>query len=431
MSGRQCPFCHSALSPRARFCPSCGKPLPTPSEPPVEAGLASGRQVRLVGERLDLHELRHVVEASVRWWQQSMHDPDALSRERAAAAIEELSQILHSLSRQIERGQQTVQITKRLPTLRLAEQGCPTCAHTNRAAAKFCLRCGTVLSGTTHAAPPRGIPMTLRLLIAARTHPGRIRPTNQDSVAASALALNDQTTAYLCLVADGMGGAKAGEYASRVATEVTRAYLQRELRDHPPQHDRAWQDLLRKAVLDANQKVYQDSRADQAREGMGTTLTIALVVGDRVHIASVGDSRLYLFNQAGVTDDGAPAAQLTSDHSLVARLVDIGQLTPEEARVHPQRNILYRSIGTDPTVEVDTRSEQLEPGDVMVICSDGLVNHVSDTELMRVVLSQPDPDLACEQLVALANAGGGRDNISVVVVRVTATERAVAQVGSA
>jgi protein phosphatase len=164
---------------------------------------------------------------------------------------------------------------------------------------------------------------------------------------------------------------------------------------------------------------------------MGTTLTIALVVGDRLHIASVGDSRLYLFNQAGVTDDGAPAAQLTSDHSLVARLVDIGQLTPEEARVHPQRNILYRSIGTDPTVEVDTRSEQLEPGDVMVICSDGLVNHVSDAELMRVVLSQPDPDLACEQLVALANAGGGRDNISVVVVRVTATERAVAQVGSA
>src|SRR5262249_35600306 len=147
-------------------------------------------------------------------------------------------------------------------------------------------------------------------------------------------------------------------------------------------------------------------------------LTMALIAGERVHIASVGDSRAYLFNPAGVTEDGATAAQLTSDHSLVARLVDIGQITAEQARTHPQRNLLYRSIGTDPSVEVDTRSEQLEPGDSILLCSDGLVVHVRDEELAQIVLTQPDPARACEQLIALANARGGTDNISVVIGRV-------------
>jgi serine/threonine protein phosphatase PrpC len=151
---------------------------------------------------------------------------------------------------------------------------------------------------------------------------------------------------------------------------------------------------------------------------MGTTLTIALIVGDRLYVASVGDSRAYLINASGVTEDGATAAQLTSDHSLVARLVDIGQITAEQARTHPQRNLLYRSIGTDPSVEVDTLSEQLEPGDVLLLCSDGLVNHVRDEEIARCALEQRDPGRACEQLVALANERGGRDNISVVIVRV-------------
>ncbi|MEN9936320.1 MAG: hypothetical protein RLZZ387_2899, partial [Chloroflexota bacterium] len=141
-------------------------------------------------------------------------------------------------------------------------------------------------------------------------------------------------------------------------------------------------------------------------------------VGDRLHLASVGDSRAYLFNLGGVTEDGALSAQLTSDHSLVARLVDIGQITAEQARTHPQRNILYRSIGTDPSVAIDTRSEHLEPGDVLLLCSDGLFNHVLDEEIAQIVLQQPDPERAADTLVALANERGGRDNISVVIVRV-------------
>jgi protein phosphatase len=157
---------------------------------------------------------------------------------------------------------------------------------------------------------------------------------------------------------------------------------------------------------------------------MGTTLTATLIVGERVHIASVGDSRAYLINAAGVTEDGATSAQLTSDHSLVARLVDIGQITPEQARTHPQRNLLYRSIGTDPSVDVDTRSEQLKAGDVILLCSDGLINTVEDAEMARIATEQTDPQRACDQLVALANERGGSDNISVLIVRVESASEA-------
>ena len=260
---------------------------------------------------------------------------------------------------------------------------------------------------------------TLTFTVAARTDTGRVRHQNQDSVYTGAIPLPDGQQAYLCLVADGMGGAAAGEYASRLAADVSRAYLEQESASHAPATDAAWQALLRDAVRAANRQIYDAARTDAARRGMGTTLTMALLVGDRLHIASVGDSRAYLLNTDGVTDDGAPSAQLTSDHSLVARLVDIGQLTPEQARVHPQRNILYRSIGTDPSVDVDTRSEALEPGDIVLLCSDGLVNHVSDEEIAQIALGETDLDRAVMRLVSLANERGGRDNISVVMVRVS------------
>lgn len=258
----------------------------------------------------------------------------------------------------------------------------------------------------------------LTFQIVARTDTGRVRQQNQDAVYTGEIDLPGQQKAHLCLVADGMGGAAAGEYASRLAADVSRAYLERESANHPPPTDEAWQALLRDAVRAANRRIYDAAHADTARRGMGTTLTIALLVGDRLHIASVGDSRAYLLNLSGVTDDGSPAAQLTSDHSLVARLVDIGQLTPEQARTHPQRNILYRSIGTDPSVDVDTRSEALEPGDIVLLCSDGLVNHVNDEEMAQIALGEPDLDRAATRLISMANERGGRDNISVVMVRV-------------
>lgn len=415
--------------PRSRFCPACGRPLPPPAPPPVtpppstdspqvEGALPSGKRLRVSAEALDLRELINVVESSVRWWQRSLSSGDAVTREQAARAIDELSQILRSLSQQLAQGRETIRITKRLPALRQFDVPCPSCGGGNRVSARFCQRCGGVL----HATPRHGAesvqPRTVRLLIAARSDTGRVRKNNQDAVYTGVIDLPGNRQAHLCLVADGMGGAAAGEYASRLAADVSRAYLERESIDHPPLTDDAWQTLLRDAARAANRRVYDDSRADTSRRGMGTTLTIAIIIGDRLHIASVGDSRAYLLNNGGVTADGAPAAQLTSDHSLVARLVDIGQLTPEQARIHPQRNILYRSIGTDPSVDVDTRSEQLEPGDVVLLCSDGLVNHVGDEELVQIALGEAHLDQAIARLVGLANERGGRDNISVVMVRV-------------
>jgi len=375
--------------------------------------------LQVTGDALDLRELINVVESSVRWWQRGLKSSDAMTRDQAAHAIEDLSQILRSLSQQLAHGRSTIRITRRLPALRRFDIACPSCGSGNRSGARFCQRCGALLN----AAPGYGAghvrSRTLTFTVAARTDTGRVRHQNQDSVYTGAIPLPDGQQAYLCLVADGMGGAAAGEYASRLAADVSRAYLEQESASHPPATDAAWQALLRDAVRAANRQIYDAARTDAARRGMGTTLTMALLVGDRLHIASVGDSRAYLLNTGGVTDDGAPSAQLTSDHSLVARLVDIGQLTPEQARVHPQRNILYRSIGTDPSVDVDTRSEALEPGDIVLLCSDGLVNHVSDEEIAQIALGETDLDRAVMRLVSLANERGGRDNISVVMVRVS------------
>jgi PPM family protein phosphatase len=426
-----CPYCGRPVQSRSRFCPACGRQLPqqlteraAPApeagveiDPPVEATLLSKKRIKIDSESLSLRELINVVESGVRWWQEKLTSADTTTRQRAAQSIEELSQILYSLSQQLAQGRETVRITTRLPVLRAYVVGCPACGYGNRAGAKFCQACGALLLSPAPQETGTVTQMPLRYKIGARTDRGRVRKNNQDSIYTGTIKL-PSGIARLCLVADGMGGANAGEQASRIASEVTQAQLQRDIDGHAPPDDSAWQDLLRKAARAANSRVYEESRTDADRKGMGTTLTIALIVGDRLHIASVGDSRAYLLNAGGVTEDGATTAQLTSDHSLVARLVDIGQITPEQARTHPQRNLLYRSIGTDPAVEVDTLSEQLEPDDIVLLCSDGLINHVRDEEIAQIALQQADPERACEQLVALANERGGRDNISVVIVRV-------------
>jgi len=386
-----------------------------PAYTPAEVALPSAKQIQLRGDTLDLGELVNVVESSVRWWQAGLASGDAVTRQRAAREIEELSKILHSLAQQLASGRRTVRITTRLPELRAFDIACPACGTGNRAGARFCQRCGVALRAGEGA---QGAPMPLRISVAARTDRGRVRKNNQDSIYTGSLTLASGTSARLCLVADGMGGARAGEHASRMAAEAARAQLEHDAARQSPVDDAAWQKLLRQATATANRRVYDEARQDRSRDGMGTTLTIAVITGDRLHLASVGDSRAYLFNGGGVTEDGALTAQLTSDHSLVARLVDIGQITQDQARVHPQRNILYRTIGTDPSVAIDTRSEHLEPGDVVLLCSDGLFNHVTDDELGQIVLQQPDPERAADVLVALANERGGRDNISVVLVRI-------------
>lgn len=413
-----CPFCGAPVLARSRFCSNCGRPLRPSSATPVELALPS-RRVRVQGDSLDVRELVNVVESGVRVWQQQLASADLATREQAARAIEELSRILQSLSQQLALGRETVRITTRLPTLRAYDLGCAVCGRGNREGARFCQGCGAPLNGQPLEGTAVAQPKPVHVRIAHRTDTGRVRRNNQDSVYADTLRLPDGTVAYLCLVADGMGGARAGEQASKIASQATQAQVSG-TSGYAPDDDAAWQTLLRNATTTANRKVYEQSRSNADQSGMGTTLTVALIVGERVHLASVGDSRAYLFNAAGLTTDGGTSAQLTSDHSLVARLVDIGQITPEEARTHPQRNVLYRSIGTDPAVEVDTRSEQLGVGDVLLLCSDGLFNYVTDQELASHVLNQPDLDATCARLIQLANERGGADNISVVLVRIEA-----------
>jgi PPM family protein phosphatase len=397
----------------ARFCQRCGRYV----EAEEDVVLLSGAlQVR--DGALDTRELLGLVETGVAYWRARLASASAPTREQAAAAIGELSRILQSLAAQLAQGRTTVRITTRLPVARAFLVGCSVCGRGNRQGARFCQFCGAALT-TTPAKRSTMVKAAWKFAIGALSDVGRVRALNEDTCYVGTLPLPQGEELHLCLVADGMGGAQAGEEASRLAAEAMRRSVERALAAQVPSSDEDWQALLREAAATANGTVYREAQAHSTQRGMGTTLTVALLIGDHAHIAQVGDSRAYLFNRSGLSADGALAAQLTNDHSLVARLVDIGQITAEEARSHPQRNLLYRSLGTDPTVDIDTYSQPLQEGDRLLLCSDGLTNHVEDAELAQIVLEHSAPDAICAKLVALANERGGRDNISVIVVQVS------------
>jgi len=214
----------------------------------------------------------------------------------------------------------------------------------------------------------------------------------------------------LLLVADGMGGSKAGEVASRVAVETAMGAYRDDASDDPL-------DDLRRAVESANRVVHEQSTRDVELGGMGTTLTAAVIRGDQVLLAHVGDSRAYLVRNDRIV-------QLTRDHSLVAQMVRDRQLTPEQARVDPRRNVVTRSVGVEPEVEVDIGRVEtaLEHGDTLLLCTDGLHGLVSDEELCAAA-SDGDLNGACEDLVALARQRGGHDNITVLLARYEPADR--------
>lgn len=410
---RVCQSCGASLAPGARYCTRCG--AATPDASPEEVALSAGRRLRVSSDTLSLRELLGVVESGVAYWRQRLEQAEGVARDQAAAAIKDLSQILDSLATQIAQGRETVRVTGRLPAERASPLPCAICGRGNRRGAKYCIACGVPLRpGVKPAAAP---PPPISLAVAAQTDIGRARPANEDTIYTGEFTTVDGTIGYLLLVADGMGGAQAGEVASGMACETLKEQLTEALSAGLPEQDDGWHAMLRRAVAEANRRIYEHARADSARRGMGTTLTVAVVAGMRAHLAHVGDSRAYLLNEAGVAGDGATCAQLTTDHTIVARLADIGQITAEEARAHPQRHMLYRSLGTDPTTDIDVVSQALAPGDVLLLCSDGLVNYVEDAELAQIVLGERSPARAAEQLVARANDRGGKDNISVVIAR--------------
>lgn len=231
------------------------------------------------------------------------------------------------------------------------------------------------------------------------TDVGKRRDHNED--ACTTFVTDDGRT--VCVVADGMGGHLAGEVASDLAIQV----LSRELK--APAGDPAA--ALRSAIERANREIWEAAQRDPAKAGMGSTIVVALLSGDEAYLANAGDSPAYLVR------DGA-AEQLTRDHGLVAEQVEAGILTPEDAEHHPFRHILTRCLGVEEQVEAEVYpARALQPGDLLVLCSDGLTEHVSKQEVAQYA-TDDDPAAVAQGLVDLANARGGHDNITVVVARV-------------
>lgn len=229
---------------------------------------------------------------------------------------------------------------------------------------------------------------------AARTDVGRARERNEDAFFAGRRVF---------AVADGLGGHRAGEVASRLALEPLEP-----LEGAAPE---AAAGSLTEAIRHGNRAIYDRAQEDASLRGMGTTIT-AVAVGDgTVHMAHVGDSRCYLLRAGQIT-------QLSQDHTLVARMMEQGKLTAEQAEAHPQRSVLTRALGAEPDVEVDEIDVSVIPGDRLVLCSDGLTTVVSDEEITRLAGEGADLDAICERLVDEANERGGPDNITVVLVEI-------------
>ena len=218
---------------------------------------------------------------------------------------------------------------------------------------------------------------------------GRLRQSNED-----ALLLSDPVYA----VADGMGGARAGEVASAMAVAALHGFA-------------GGEQQLAQAIEDVNLRIHTASRNDPSLLGMGTTVTAAMVDGDALVLAHVGDSRAYVLRAGQLR-------QLTDDHSLVGELIRRGALTPEEAERHPQRSVITRALGADEVVDVDVLRVPVESGDLLLLCSDGLTGMVGDAELARILRGGGELNHLAQQLVTAANQAGGEDNITCVLLRI-------------
>jgi protein phosphatase len=227
---------------------------------------------------------------------------------------------------------------------------------------------------------------------------GRKRRHNEDSYVVAP---------PLFAVADGMGGAQAGEVASKLAAAA--------LEDTDP-GTISGPEKVTQLIQEANRRVYERANADPSTSGMGTTMTVALVEGTEVTIGHVGDSRAYVVRNHELE-------QLTEDHSLVNELLKSGKLSRSEAEVHPQRSVITRAVGTDPDVDVDAFVISADIGDVFLLCSDGLTDMVADDEILQIVEKSPnDLDRVTKSLIAAANRGGGEDNITVVAFAIASGE---------
>lgn len=229
---------------------------------------------------------------------------------------------------------------------------------------------------------------------------GQRRDTNQDYMFTSETAVGNLPNLFI--VADGMGGHAAGDYASRFTVQ----HIVDDIRHSEKMEPVA---LMKEAVLRANLLLLKEANADEDKAGMGTTIVAATFDGESLYTANVGDSRLYIINHEKIT-------QITRDHSLVEEMVRMGEMDKADAKIHPDKNIITRAIGVQPEVSVDFFETVLEPGDIVLMCSDGLTNMVEDADIKRIILGQRDIVEKVERLVMTANENGGNDNITVVLI---------------
>jgi protein phosphatase len=277
-----------------------------------------------------------------------------------------------------------------------------------------------MLSDLSGSAPPPPAPArSLKPIHGQASHPGRKHDRNEDAILTFTYDKEQQGKSIpiaFYLVADGMGGHDAGDLASRTVNRIVTEWvlntkvlpdLRKSTRKLTDEH--ITEELLQQAVQAANDALTQHAQARGS--DLGSTITAALIIGSVATVVNVGDSRTYLLRKGDL-------CQITQDHSLVARLVAAHVIKPEEVRSHPQRNQIYRSLGHETHVEVDTFTVPLQRGDRLILCCDGLWEMVLDPEIQRIVENARTPQQACDALVDAANQAGGEDNISVVVVEI-------------
>ncbi|MFV9831654.1 protein-serine/threonine phosphatase PrpC [Bacillus stercoris] len=240
------------------------------------------------------------------------------------------------------------------------------------------------------------------MLTALKTDTGKIRQHNEDDAG----IFKGKDEFVLAVVADGMGGHLAGDVASKMAVKAMgEKWNEAETIPQAPSECEKW---LIEQILSVNSKIYDHAQAHEECQGMGTTIVCALFTGKTVSVAHIGDSRCYLLQ-----DDNF--IQVTEDHSLVNELVRTGEISREDAEHHPRKNVLTKALGTDQSVSIDTRSFDIEPGDKLLLCSDGLTNKVEGTELKDILQSDSAPQEKVNLLVDKANQNGGEDNITAVL----------------
>jgi len=266
------------------------------------------------------------------------------------------------------------------------------------------------------------LPGNITVHVFGRTDVGRTREHNEDAFVVADLtsgnatlqpevrthALGDRGTLFM--VADGMGGAAAGEVASAMATEIVVQELETRWRQASTSGPEAFVIALKAATETANSRIHRYAAEHPENRGMGTTATIAGIIGDTLYLAQVGDSRAYIVRNG-------TAIQITKDQSLMQKLVEAGELTAEEAEVSERRNIILQALGPEPTVKVDLTQQQVRRGDVLILCSDGLSGQMRSTDIAAVVNAEPDLISVCKKLIDIANENGGPDNITVIAAR--------------